>query len=53
MKANREEKSEQEYELDLLRKVDGPMSLYEYAKLESGLEGAALTRYINRHYGHG
>lgn len=31
-----------------------PMSLTDYCRQESGgLEGAALTRYINRYYGHG
>lgn len=36
-----------------MNKDPRPMSLYEYARLESGLTGAALDRYINRHYGHG
>ena len=30
-----------------------PMSLYEYCRQESGLEGQQLRDYINRHYGHG
>lgn len=31
-----------------------PMSLIDYCRRESGgLEGAALTAYINRYYGHG
>jgi hypothetical protein len=29
------------------------VSLYDHCKQESGLEGAALVKYINRHYGHG
>jgi hypothetical protein len=31
----------------------GPISLYEHCRRESGLEGMALQRYINRYYGHG
>jgi hypothetical protein len=31
----------------------GPISLYEHCRQESGLEGAELTAYINRYYGHG
>lgn len=35
-------------------KPEPPMSLHEYCHQESGgLTGTALTRYINRYYGHG
>lgn len=33
--------------------LEPPISLYEHCRRESGLEGQALTNYINRHYGHG
>jgi len=29
------------------------LSLHEHCRQESGLDGAALERYINRYYGHG
>ncbi len=32
---------------------DRPISLHEHCRRESGLDGPALERYINRHYGHG
>lgn len=32
---------------------DGPVSLYEYCRMESGgLTGVALDQYVNRYYGH-
>lgn len=34
-------------------KEAAPISLHEHCRQESGLTGAALTQYINRHYGHG
>jgi len=36
----------------IAQREEGPMSLYEHCKRESGLEGAALNRYIQRYYGH-
>lgn len=36
-----------------LARAQRPMGLREYCKLESGLDGQALTAYINRYYGHG
>lgn len=35
------------------RRTDRPMGVYEVAAGESGLRGAALHRYVMRHYGHG
>lgn len=32
---------------------EGPLSIIEHCRRESGLDGTALTEYINRHYGHG
>jgi ribosomal protein L40E len=29
-----------------------PTSLREWCRMESGLDGAALDRYVQRHYGH-
>jgi hypothetical protein len=35
------------------REDEGPISVYEHCRRESGLTGAELTRYVNRHYGFG
>ena len=36
----------------ILRDHSSPGSFYEHCRRESGLEGEALRRYIQRHYGH-
>ena len=40
-------------EVDKPAKTDKLLSLVEHCRRESGLEGPALNRYINRYYGHG
>jgi len=37
--------------LETRPKVDEPMSVYEHCRRESGLEGLALKKYIDRYYG--
>ena len=34
------------------RELEEPIGIYEHCRRESGLTGAALTRYVNRYYGH-
>lgn len=38
---------------DIRKPIEPPISLHEHCRRESGLEGQALTDYINRYYGHG
>jgi hypothetical protein len=35
------------------KSVVGPIGIYEHCRAESGLEGPALDRYVQRCYGHG